>query len=81
MPGFDEIVGLADSCARSRIQPPSDTLKFLPLPKPIAGDVKGKLDTFAFETITWSPEEIRQNAEAKSKVYAELVKRKNISLD
>jgi tripartite-type tricarboxylate transporter receptor subunit TctC len=44
-------------------------------------EVKAKFDTFAFETITWTPEQIRQNAEAKGKIYAELVKRKNISLD
>ena len=29
----------------------------------------------------WSPEQIRQNAEAKGKIYEELVKRKKISLD
>ena len=44
-------------------------------------DIRARFDTFAFETIAWSPDEIRRNAEAKSKVYAELVKRKNISLD
>ncbi len=44
-------------------------------------EVKAKFDTFAFETITWSPDQIRQNAEAKGKNYEELVKRKNISLD
>jgi tripartite-type tricarboxylate transporter receptor subunit TctC len=54
----------------------ADVLKVLADP-----DVKSKFDTFAFETITWSPEEIRQNAQAKGKVYEELVKRKNISLD
>jgi tripartite-type tricarboxylate transporter receptor subunit TctC len=54
----------------------ADVLKVLADP-----EVKSKFDTFAFETITWSPEEIRQNAQAKGKVYEELVKRKNISLD
>ena len=29
----------------------------------------------------WSPEQIRQHAEAKGKLYKELVKRKKISLD
>ena len=32
-------------------------------------------------TLSWSPEQIRQAAEAKGKVYETLVKRKNISLD
>lgn len=54
----------------------ADVLKVLADP-----DVKAKFDTFAFETITWTPDQIRQNAEAKGKIYAELVKRKNISLD
>ena len=54
----------------------ADVLKVLADP-----DVKAKFDTFAFETITWSPDQIRQNAEAKVKIYQELVKRKNISLD
>jgi tripartite-type tricarboxylate transporter receptor subunit TctC len=44
-------------------------------------DVKARFNTFAFETITWSPQEIRKNADAKSKIYEQLVKRKNISLD
>ncbi len=44
-------------------------------------EVKARFNTFAFETITWSPEEIRKNAEAKSKIYSELTRRKNISLD
>jgi hypothetical protein len=35
----------------------------------------------AFEPIAWSPEEIGRNAEAKSKVYEELVKKANISLE
>ena len=38
-------------------------------------------DTFAFEPLAWSPEEITRNAQAKSKIYGELVKRGNISLD
>ena len=44
-------------------------------------EVKARFNTFAFETLNWSPEEIRKNAEAKGKVYEALVKRKNISLD
>ena len=54
----------------------ADVLKVLADP-----EVKAKFDTFAFETITWSPEQIRQNAEAKGKIYEELVKRKTITLD
>ncbi len=54
----------------------ADVLKVLADP-----EVRAKFDTFAFETITWSPDQIRQNAEAKGKIYEELVKRKNISLD
>jgi tripartite-type tricarboxylate transporter receptor subunit TctC len=44
-------------------------------------EVKARFSTFAFETITWSPEEIRKNAETKSATYLELTQRKNISLD
>lgn len=44
-------------------------------------EVKARYNTFAFETITWSPEDIRKNADLKSKVYEQLVKRKNISLE
>ena len=44
-------------------------------------DVRQRFDTFAFEPINWSPEEITRRAEAKSKVYEQLVKRANISLE
>jgi tripartite-type tricarboxylate transporter receptor subunit TctC len=44
-------------------------------------EVKARFNTFAFEAINWSPEEMRRVSEAKMKVYAELAKRKNISLD
>lgn len=44
-------------------------------------DIRARFDTFAFEPITWSPEEITRRAEAKSKVYEQLVKKANISLD
>lgn len=54
----------------------ADVLKVLADP-----EVKTRFNTFAFETITWSPDEIRKNADVKSKIYEELVKRKNISLD
>ncbi|MDB5743323.1 MAG: hypothetical protein JWR68_1638 [Polaromonas sp.] len=54
----------------------ADVLKVLADP-----EVKERFNTFAFETITWSPDEIRRNADVKFKVYEQLVKRKNISLD
>ena len=44
-------------------------------------DVRARFDTFAFETLTWSPAEIERQAQIKSGIYAELVKRKNISLE
>lgn len=44
-------------------------------------DVKARFDTFAFETLSWSAPEIERQAQAKSAIYAKLVKRKNISLD
>jgi tripartite-type tricarboxylate transporter receptor subunit TctC len=44
-------------------------------------DVRQRFDTFAFEPISWMPEEITRRAEAKSKVYEQLVKRANISLE
>ena len=44
-------------------------------------EIKSRFDTFAFEPISWSVEEITRNAEAKSKVYGEVVKKANISLD
>lgn len=54
----------------------ADVLKVLADP-----EIKARFNTFAFETINWSPAEIRRNADAKFKVYEQLVKRKNISLD
>ncbi|NML16048.1 Bug family tripartite tricarboxylate transporter substrate binding protein [Azohydromonas caseinilytica] len=44
-------------------------------------DVQGRFNTFAFETLSWSPDEIGRQAAAKSKIYGELAKRKNISLE
>ncbi len=44
-------------------------------------DIRARFDTFAFEPLAWSPEEIVRQAEAKSRVYEALVQRKNISLD
>jgi tripartite-type tricarboxylate transporter receptor subunit TctC len=44
-------------------------------------EIKARFDTFAFEPITWTPEDITRGVEAKSKVYEILVKKANISLD
>lgn len=44
-------------------------------------DIQARYDNFAFERLTWTPTEILRQAEAKSKIYGELVKRGNISLD
>ena len=44
-------------------------------------DVKARFETFAFESLNWSPAEIERQAALKAKTYAELVQRKNISLD
>ena len=44
-------------------------------------ELKTRFDTFAFEPISWTPEEITRGAEAKSKVYEQLVKKANISLE
>ena len=44
-------------------------------------DVKARLDSFAFEPISWSAQEIGDNAQAKSTIYKDLIERANISLD
>ncbi len=44
-------------------------------------EIKARFDTFAFEPISWSPDEIVRAAEAKSKVYEQLVKKASISLE
>lgn len=44
-------------------------------------EVKARFNTFAFETLNWSPAEIRRQADLKFRTYEQLVKRKNISLD
>lgn len=44
-------------------------------------EIRARFDTFAFEPLAWPPEEIERNAEAKSKIYGDLVKRGNISLE
>lgn len=44
-------------------------------------EIRARFDTFAFEPISWSPEEIARAAEAKSRVYEGLVRKANISLE
>ncbi|KQP14706.1 TctC [Pseudorhodoferax sp. Leaf267] len=44
-------------------------------------EIRARFDTFAFEPLAWSPEEIARQAEIKSKVYGDLVRRGNISLE
>ena len=36
-------------------------------------EIHARFETFVFEPLNWSPEEIKRNVEAKSKIYAELV--------
>ncbi|MEJ7688514.1 MAG: tripartite tricarboxylate transporter substrate binding protein [Variovorax sp.] len=44
-------------------------------------EIRARFDTFAFEPLAWSPEEIERNAKAKSGVYGDLVRRGNITLE
>jgi tripartite-type tricarboxylate transporter receptor subunit TctC len=44
-------------------------------------EVASRFDTFAFEPLAWSPEEILKQAEAKSRTYEALIKRANITLE
>lgn len=44
-------------------------------------DVRSRFDGFAFEVLDWTPQEIRLNAEARSKVYEALVRKADISLE
>lgn len=62
------------AAVRDRIH--SDVQKALAEP-----DVKARFDTFAFEMLNWSAPDIERQAQLKSTVYAELVKRKHISLE
>ena len=66
-------VGMSDAVA-NRIN--ADVAKAIADP-----EIRARFDTFAFEPLAWSPDEIRRQAEIKSKVYGELVRRSNISLD
>jgi tripartite-type tricarboxylate transporter receptor subunit TctC len=44
-------------------------------------EVRQRFDTFAFEPISWSAAEIASGAQAKSRVYEQLVKKADISLE
>ena len=44
-------------------------------------EIKSRYNTFAFEALSWTAEEIRKQAEIKNKTYGKLVERKNISLE
>lgn len=44
-------------------------------------EIKARFETFAFESLSWSAAEIEKQAAIKSKIYGELIARKNISLD
>ncbi len=44
-------------------------------------DVRERFNTFAFEPISWTADEIARNTEAKFKTYEALVKKANISLE
>ncbi len=44
-------------------------------------EIKERYNTFAFEALHWSPEEIRKQADVKSLTYRKLVSRKSISLE
>ena len=44
-------------------------------------DIRARMETFAFEYINWSPEEILKQAQATSRMYDTLIQRKNISLE
>jgi tripartite-type tricarboxylate transporter receptor subunit TctC len=44
-------------------------------------EIKARYNTFAFEALNWTPEDIRKQADIKSRTYGKLVARKNISLE
>lgn len=44
-------------------------------------EVRARLDTFAFEPLSWSNAELRAQLAQKSKTYAALIERANVSLD
>ncbi|WP_132980017.1 tripartite tricarboxylate transporter substrate binding protein [Pigmentiphaga sp. D-2] len=44
-------------------------------------EIKKRLDTFAFQTISWSPDEIHRQVAAKSKTYQGLIQKANVTLE
>ncbi|OVZ62438.1 TctC [Pigmentiphaga sp. NML080357] len=44
-------------------------------------EIKKRLDTFAFQTISWSPEEIHRQVSAKSRTYQKLIQKANVTLE
>ncbi|MDX3905021.1 MAG: tripartite tricarboxylate transporter substrate binding protein [Pigmentiphaga sp.] len=44
-------------------------------------EIRKRLDTFAFQTISWSPDEIRRQTAAKSRTYQGLIKKANVTLE
>ena len=44
-------------------------------------DIQARMDTFAFESVRWSPDEIARQAHAKGQLYGRLIQRKNIVLE
>jgi tripartite-type tricarboxylate transporter receptor subunit TctC len=44
-------------------------------------EIKARFQTFAFEALNWSPEEIRKQSEAKARIYTRLIERKSITLE
>lgn len=44
-------------------------------------DIQARMETFAFEYVHWSPEEIARQARGKGQLYQKLIERKNITLD
>jgi len=62
------------AATRSRIQ--ADVAQVL-----ADAELRARFDTFAFEPIAWTGEEITRQAEAKSRIYEQLVKKAAISLE
>ncbi|VCU70978.1 Tripartite tricarboxylate transporter family receptor [Pigmentiphaga humi] len=44
-------------------------------------DIKQRLETFAFQPINWSPDEIRKQTASRSQFYRGLIKKANVSLE
>jgi len=44
-------------------------------------EIRTRFQAFAFEALTWSPEEIRKQSDAKARTYTKLIERKSITLE